>query len=145
MDTIKIRYRKKLLLPFLIIVILGIIAGNIYWIFYQKEQKYYYPILMVYLLIDMWFIRFANKVFPKVINDEPVITLSQYFIEIHEKETVLLNWNEISSIKIEQKDSNHFLKIISGDKKIDMDVSWLDKTPDELSALIFELYKKDEV
>ncbi len=78
----------------------------------------------------------------KLVKNEAVIIMTQSAIEINQKgKPVSFPWLQISDWKIEKDDNNWYLFVEAGDTKIGIDISWLERKPEEIEHLIWE-YKE---
>lgn len=141
MATIEIRQSKKKLIPMLALLTAALF-GTTYYAFFSgnfdniKAMKVLYVILLASLAYAIYIP--AKKFF----KHEPVLTVSKSEIEMNEKgKPTALLWLQVIDWKIEKDDSTYYLIVETADKKHTINISWLEKTPSEIEALL-QTYKK---
>jgi hypothetical protein len=138
METIEIKQNKKALVPMLVLLTAALL-GMVYYIYFsgkfdnKNTMKIVYSILTVSLLYAIYIpVR-------KFFKNEPVLTFSKSEIEINEKgKAVSFPWLQIIDWKIEKETDGgtHYLIIETIDRKRKINISWLDKRPNEIEELL---------
>jgi hypothetical protein len=141
MQSIEIRHNKKTLIPMLALLFGSLIVVS-YFVFFTDRYdgnnlaKVISIFLSVMLIYGMYFpVR-------KLLNNEPVLTISRTEITINEKgKPVSFLWMQIRGWKIENDNGNNstnYLIIETADEKKKINISWLEMNPDEIEELITE-------
>ncbi len=136
MQGVEIRYRKRTLLPALILMSIAAIVIS-YYIFLSGKYdggtiwKLVYVLLMAGLAATVY--RHARKIY----SNEPVLIFSTTEFTINEPGVkVSLLWPQILFWKIEKEDNTSYLYVDTADEKRKVNISWLDKTPEEIESLM---------
>lgn len=138
MQPIEIHQSKKKLIGFIAIMFLSQIAV-IYFIYFSKDYNLNTSLKVAYagmLAVIIYFLYFPIR---KLIKKEPVITLTKSEITINVKrKPVTYLWSQIRDWHIEKdkETSNKFLILETTEGKKSVTISWLEKKPAEIEALI---------
>lgn len=78
----------------------------------------------------------------KLLMNQPIIVMEKDSIVLNTKKTITIQKGEIEQMDVTHVDEiGYFLNIKTKDTTHETNISWLDKTPDEIKELIEE-YKK---
>jgi hypothetical protein len=142
MKTFEVQYLKKPLIIFLIAILLSILAGNIYLLTSERfSGQVWTKIIQIglsgYVLIRIY------KLSKRLSDNKPVIVFTREEIVINYESTQSrFLWKDIQDISVDKKDDESFLTITTSDEEKAISLSWLDKSPDVIKALIDE-YKSN--
>jgi hypothetical protein len=143
MKTIEIKQSKKTLIPMLIVMSCALIGTTYYNFFYEKVENNY-AMKIIYVLLNTYLLYAIYVQTRKFIKNEPVLTFSKDKIEINEKgKPYSLQWSQINNWKIEEEGDGgaQYLKIMTSNGFMKINISWLDKNPDEINELL-KMYKE---
>lgn len=135
MATIEIRQSKKKLIPMLVLLAVGLFV-MIYYVFFLDNNN---TMKVLYVLLAASLAYAIYLPVKKFFKNEPVLAFNKSEIEINEKgKPVPLLWRQIIDWRVEkEKDGNtHYLIIETADKKYKINISWLEKRPSEIEALL---------
>ena len=136
MDTIEIKQRKKMVVPFIgfCILIMLITAGVFFLTDKYKDDTRGKVFFLTGLILFAYMIYFPIK---KLIKNQPIIVLTDDSIVLHMTKPVVIPKNNILEIDVTYvEDSGYFLNIKTENKTHQTNISWLDKTPNEIKDLI---------
>lgn len=136
MDTIEIRQRKKMVVPFIgfCMLIMLITAGGIFFTDKYKDDTTEKVSFMVGLILFAYLMYSPIK---KLIKDQPIITLTDDSIVLHMTKPVVIPKKNILEIDVTYvEETGYFLTIKTENETHETNISWLDKTPDEIKDLI---------
>lgn len=141
MQTIEIRPNRKKTIPLLIFVIVGFLGINGYLLF---SGKYKMNNTFIGIFIFMLATMIYSLYFPvkRMIKNIPALVLSQYALEVAEKDTLVsLSWSQITACTFEKDDGTDYLIIEIEGRKRRINISLLEKSPFEIEMLIAAYYK----
>jgi hypothetical protein len=137
METLEIKYVRKLLIPLVTVMTIIIISSAAYTLFWEhfknnntgKYLSLAATAFAAYILYGSWRLILANK---------PALVFHENFLEISRgKNPLIFNWSEIAYWKIEKIDDNgNFLFIEKADQKEKISLNWLEKPPEEIEKLM---------
>lgn len=79
----------------------------------------------------------------KYLKNEPILTLNKSEIILHERrKSESFLWLQVIDWKIEEDENTHYLIIETQDTKRQVNISMLDKSPEEIEKLLNEFNKK---
>lgn len=138
METVEIRLNKRRLIPMLVLLTAAFLGMTYYIYFSGKiESSNTMKVLYVFLTASIVYaIYFPAR---KFFKNEPVLTFSRSGIEINEKGSpVSFIWLQVTRWTIEREDDNgtHYLTIETADTNKRVNISWLDKKPQEIEQLL---------
>jgi len=136
MDTIEIKQRKKMVVPFIgfCILIMLITAGVFFLTDKYKDDTRGKVFFLTGLILFAYMIYFPIK---KLIKNQPIIVLTDDSIVLHMTKPVVIPKNNILEIDVTYvEDSGYFLNIKTENKTHQTNISGLDKTPNEIKDLI---------
>jgi hypothetical protein len=137
MNTIEIHRNMKYLVPITVLLVLALLYLN-YFIFFwdrSKDQQFAWKVFTALMSIVM--IIAIYKFGRQIITNEPVLVFTKDTLTIYnERLPATFHWNEITSWSITTEEDTPYLTIEAPGKKERLNISWLDKKPDEIAALI---------
>lgn len=137
MDTLEIRPIRKLLIPFVGILTLGLFFMN-YVAFltdYYKARHVFWKILTLALSASL--IATIYKLYRQIRTNAPFIIMSgDHFIYIKKGTPVSYPWSDIDSWTVSAEDSTTYLIINARGSSDKIGINLLDKTPDQIDDLI---------
>jgi hypothetical protein len=136
MSKIEIRQRKKMMIPFLLIcVLLFLITGL--GIFLTEKYKDDTTKKISFLIGVVIFVYFTYPSVIKLLKNQPIIVIEKDLIVLNTKQLVTIRKSEIEHIDVTYvEETGYFLNIKIKDTTHETNISWLDKTPDEIKKLI---------
>lgn len=136
MNTIELRLRKKTVFPFTIVIILALVLGTSV-VFFKDEYNDNLLVKIASILVSTYVLYLLYPTIKKTKKHEPVIILKENEIILNNEKAVLIARHEIQNIEvIYVQDSGYFLSIKTEKENYQTNVSWLDKTPDQIKELI---------
>jgi hypothetical protein len=136
METIEIRQNKKTLIP-IICLFTAALFGMTYYIYFSGKFDDNSTMKIIYIFLTASLLYTIIIPIRKFIKDEPVLTLSKNSLLVNEKlKSITFTWQEITNWQIEKIENTHYLNIQTTDKLKKINISWLEKKPDEIEALI---------
>ena len=142
METIEIRQNKKTLIPMLA-VLTAALFGMTYYIYFTGKFDNNNTMKVVYVFLTASLLYAIYIPTKKFIKNEPVLTFSKSEIEINKKgKPVSFLWLQVIAWTIEKEEDGgtHYLTIETADTKKKINISWLDKRPNEIEELL-QTYK----
>jgi hypothetical protein len=142
METIEIRQNKKTLIPMLA-VLTATLFGMTYYIYFSGKSDNNNTMKIVYVFLTasvLYTIYIPTK---KFLKNEPVLTFSKSEIVINEKgKPASFLWLQVIDWNIEKEEDGGtlYLTIETADTKKRINISWLDKRPNEIEQLL-QTYK----
>lgn len=137
MESLEIRYIRKLLIPLvtlMTIIIISSAAYTLFWEHFKNNNTGKYLSLAgtafaAYILFGSWRLILANK---------PALVFHEHFPEVSRKKSpLIIKWSEITYWKIEKvEDNGHFLFIETPYQKEKVSLNWLEKPPNEIETLM---------
>ncbi len=142
METIEIKQNRKRLFPKLVVMAIALI-GMTYYIYFSGEfdNNNAFKIVCVFLIaLFVYMLYIPTK---KFFKNEPVLTFSKSEITINEKaKPISFLWREVVNWKVVKKDEDtYYLMMETMDKKKIINISWLDRGPNEIEELL-QTYKQ---
>ena len=136
METIEIRQNKKTLIPMICGLGIALVAMTYYIYFSGKfDNNNTMKLLYVFLTASLLYAIYIPT--RKFIKNEPILILAKDSIEIiDKKKTTSIHWLQIRDWKIENDEGTRYLIIDTAEIKKKINISWLDKTPEEIEILI---------
>ena len=136
MNTIELRLRKKTVFSFTIVTILALVLGTSI-VFLKGEYNDNLLVKIASIAVSIYVLYLLYPTIKKTKKHEPVIILKENEIILNNKKVVLISRHEIQNIEvIYVQGSGYLLSIKTGRENYDTNVSWLDKTPDQIKELI---------
>lgn len=133
MNTIELRLRKKTTVPFAVLAILALTVG-IYTVFVKDGYSLY--VKAIGIVVFMYTLYWLYITIKKLLKNVPIITLNDEAIILNE-ENVSIPKSEIQNIDVIYiDDTGYFLSIKTDKKNYETNVSWIDKTPEQIKELI---------
>lgn len=140
MEAIEIRQNKKTLIPMLALLTAALF-GMTYYIYFSGKFDNNNTMKILYIFLTASLIYAIYIPAKKFFKNEPVLTFNKSEIEINEKgKPVSFLWLQVIDWKIEKEDGTHYLTIETADIKKKINISWLDKRPNEIEELL-QTYK----
>jgi hypothetical protein len=136
MRRVEIKQRKKMVVPFLLIgtVIMAVICFGIFFSEKYKDDLSKQISFFVGVAIFSYFIYSPVR---KLINDQPIIVFDTDSIILNTHKRVTIQKKEIEDLSVTYiEETGYFLNIKTKDTTHETNISWLDKTPDEIKELI---------
>lgn len=143
MESIEIRQNKKTLIPMLAVLVLALF-GMTYYIFLSGRFDNNGTMKLLYVFLTASLIYTIYIPTRKFIKNEPVLKFSNAGLEINEKgKPVSLLWAQVIDWSIEKEEDGgaHYLLIETGENNRKINISWLDKRPQEIEGLM-QAYKR---
>jgi hypothetical protein len=136
MNTIEIKQRKKLVAPFIsvCILIMLITAGGIFLTDKYKDDTMKKVSFVVGLTVFAYLIYSPVK---KLVKNQPIIILTDDSIVLYDAKQVVIRKEKIIEIDVAFVDeTGYFLNIKTENETHKTNISWLDRTPNEIKDLI---------
>jgi hypothetical protein len=141
MSRIEIKQRKKIVVPFLLFGAIIIISTGL-GIFLLEKYKDDTSKKISFLVGIAIFLYFLYSPVRKLVKNQPIIILEKDSIILNTNKCVIIKAKEIESISVTYiEESGEFLRIKTKDNTHETNISWLDKTPNEIRDLI-KVYAK---
>lgn len=143
METIEIRQNKKKLIP-MFVMLAAALTGMTYYIYFSGTFEVENTITILYILCTALLIYTIYIPTKKLFKNEPVLTFSKYELEINDKgKPVSLLWQQVMDWRIEKESDGdtRYLIVVTTDRERKINISWLDKKPDEIEELL-QIYRK---
>jgi hypothetical protein len=135
MNTIEIKQRRKLVIPFIVAWVLLQLAGA-WWIFFRDEYKNDIVAKGGFIAGVILFAYFTYLPVKKLLKNEPIITLTPDSIILNTSKVVVISKTDIKHIDVTMAEGNGYVLNIGTDvTSHEVGISWLDKTPAEIKAL----------
>lgn len=143
METIEIRQNKKTLIPMLV-VLTAVLTSIVYYIYFSGmfDNDVTSKIVYVFLTVSLVYAIYIPT--KKFLRNEPVLTLNKSEIEINENgKPVSFHWAQVTGWRIvkDEDGGTHYLIIETTDTKKKINISWLEKRPDEIEEIIHTFKK----
>ena len=136
MEIIEIRQNKKTVIPMLVLLT-ATLLGVTYYIYFSGKYDNTNTIKILYFFLTAVLIYAIYMPIKKFIKNEPVLTFSKSEIKINEKgKTNSFSWLEVIDWEMEDDDGTTYLIIKTTDSKRIINISWLDKRPNEIKELL---------
>ena len=136
MNKVEIKQRKKMVLSFLLVGTVIIISSG-FGIFFSESFKDKTIIKISFLIGIMFFCYSIYSPVKRLIKNRPVIVFDTDSIILNENKFVTIKKEEIQDISVRYVDeTGYFLNIQTNETIHETNISWLDKTPDEIKELI---------
>jgi hypothetical protein len=136
MSRVEIRQRKKMVIPFLLIgtVIMAVTGFGIFFSEKYKDDTTKKISFFVGVAIFGYFIYSPVR---KLIKDQPIIVFDSDSIILNTHKRVTVQKGDIEDISVTYiEETGYFLNIKTKDSTHETNISWLDKTPNEIKELI---------
>lgn len=146
MQTIEVRYVKKLLLPLLLFATIFVLGINIYLLFFSAEYKDNKMVQIIQLAGFILFVYFLFGTWKKILSKKPILVFTDKELKFQEnKDFVCISWNEITYWRVEkaESDSGYQLLIETATRKKKTSLNWLNKPPQEIERLM-KIYSKSQ-
>jgi hypothetical protein len=135
MKRIEIKQRKKMVVPFLLLGI-SVLLITSYGIFFTEYGNDTTKKIGFFVGLAV-FGYFAYSAIRKLVKNQPVIVLDRHSIMLHTNTEVTIPKSEIENIQVTYlEETGYFLNIKTKNTTYETNISWLDKTPDEIKELI---------
>lgn len=131
----------------MLVLFTAALVGMTYYIYFSGKFDHNNIMKILYLVLNVSVAYTIYVPAKKFFKNEPVLTFSKSEIEIHEKgKPESLLWLQVINWRVEkEKDGNtHFLIIETADKKYKINISWLEKPPNEIEELLQTYNKKGD-
>lgn len=126
----------------MLVALSAALLAGIYYVFISRKLKGNTVIEVIYVVVSVSLAYTIIVSARKIFRNEPVLTLSEFDILINDKrEPVSILWQQVIDWKIEKDENTHYLVIETPEKRRKINISWLERKPAEIEALITE-YKK---
>jgi hypothetical protein len=136
MSRVELKQRKKMVVPFLLIGTV-IMVGTGFGIFFSEKYKDDTTKKISFLVGLAIFTYFIYSPVRKLIKNQPIIVFETDSILLNTSKSVAIQKNEIEDISVNYIDEiGYFLNIKTKNATHEANISWLDKTPDEIEELI---------
>jgi hypothetical protein len=138
METIEIRQNKRKLIPMLALLSAALIM-MIYYVYFSGRFNDNNGMKILYFFGGASLLYAIYIPAKKFIRNEPVLTFSRSEIEINEKgKPVSYLWVQVLNWSIEKDPDGRtqYLVIETAGKKREINISWLEKKPAEIEALM---------
>ena len=136
MDTIEIKQKKKMVVPFIGFCILTMLitAGIGFFTDKYKDDTTSKVSSIVGFILFAYLLYSPIK---KLIKNQPIIILTDDSIVLHMTKPVVIPKKNIMEIDVTYvEEMGYFLTIKTEKETHETNISWLDKTPDEIKDLI---------
>ena len=136
MNKVEIKQRKKMVVYFLLIGTVIIISTG-FAIFLSESFKAETSTKISFLVGFAIFCYFIYSPVKKLIKNQPVIIFDTDSIILKANKCVIIKKEEIEGISVNYiNERGYFLNIQTKKTNHETNISWLDKTPDEIKKLI---------
>jgi hypothetical protein len=140
MNTIEIKYRRKLVGPFFATCLLFLLIGAYVVLFTDKYKDDTSKKVWCGVGIAV-FGYSAYAPIKKLLKNQPIIVLADDSVALHLKRTVVIPKSAIQEIEmVHDEEDRYFLHIETEKENHKTSLTWLDATPDQIKHLI-ERYK----
>ncbi|GGF16600.1 hypothetical protein [Flavobacterium limi] len=141
MNKIEIRQRKKILLLFLLITTVIIVVTG-FGVFFSEKYKENTTTKISFFIGVVLFCCFMYSPVRKLMNNQAIIIFDTDSIILNTNFPVTIKTKEIEGLSVTYVDEKgYFLNIKTKETTHETNISWLDKTPDEIKELI-KVYEK---
>ncbi len=120
----------------MVAILVIVVIGTTYYIYFsgKVDSK---TLKIVYIFLTASVIYSIYGLARTIFRNRPVLTFRKNEIEISEKgKPVFFLWPQITGWEIEKDKSAHYLVIEADGTKLKVNISWLDKNPDEIKELL---------
>lgn len=125
-----------MVVPFLVLGVTIFLAGGYITFFTAKYESGTRGQIFFFIGVAL-FIYFSFSPVRKLIRNEPIVILDRDSITLNTSGTVTIRRNEIEHIEVVYVDeTGYFLNIKTKSTTHKTNISWLEKTPDEIKDLI---------
>lgn len=136
MSRTEIKQRKKLVVPFLIIVSLTIIGTGL-GLFISDEYKEDTSSKIYFLLSTLFLGYILYHPVKKLLINEPILVFDDESITHYNPKPVNIQKDQIVQTEVKLvDDEGYFLFIKTKQTEYKISISWLDKSPDEIGELL---------
>jgi hypothetical protein len=136
MSRVELKQRKKMVLPFLLVCVV-VIAGTGLAVFLSEKYMPNTATKIGFFCGFAFFAYFMYSPIRKLIKNQPIIVFETESITLNTNKAITIQKKEINDIWVTYiDDTGYFLKIKTKDTTHETNISWLDKTPDEIKKLI---------
>jgi hypothetical protein len=134
MQTIEIRQNKTIVIP----TICFILATYYVYFLSTFDNISFKVILLLVTIVNLYTIYHPIR---KLIKNEPVLVFSDESIVINDNTNpATWQWSQIRGWKVEKNDSGYSLVMDTIDKQKIVNISWLDKTPAQIEAILTQFH-----
>lgn len=140
METVEIRFKRSAIyvgIGFFTFVCVALLAGAA---FSAEEDKKWLFILVTLAIYGLAMAAFYPSL-KKARRNEPYLIFSPRELSIKDAQEKNFLWIQIIEWTIEEDEGNHYLILRTSEKNERVHISYLEKTPEEIAALI-EFYRK---
>ena len=136
MDKVEIKQRNKIIIPFLLIGTVTILGSGI-GIFFTEKYKEDATIKISFFVGLAIFCYFIYLPVRKLIKNQSIIVFETDSIILNTNKRIIFKKEEIENISVTYVDeTGYFLNIQTKETTHKTNISWLDKTPNEIKELI---------
>ncbi|MBI3232081.1 MAG: hypothetical protein HYZ51_03320 [Candidatus Doudnabacteria bacterium] len=136
MRRVEVRQRKKMVVTFLLIGAI-IMAVTGFGIFFSENYKDDATTQISFFVGVAIFSYFIYSPVTKLIKDQPIIVFDTGSIILNTPKRVTIQKEEIEDVSVTYiEETGYFLNIKAKDITHEINISWLDKTPEEIQELI---------
>jgi hypothetical protein len=134
--VVEIKQRKKLVIPFLLIGAV-IMVGTGLGIFFSDRYRDDTTKKISFLVGVAIFCAFIYSPLRKLIKNQPIIVFETDSIILNQNKRITIQKKEIEGLSVTYIDeTGYFLIIKTRETTHETNISWLDKTPNEIKELI---------
>lgn len=141
MQSIEIRYKRKIVFLMLAALFIALLV-MVYYIYMSGTFEENQHIKMIYALLAVALLFTLYTVFRGVLKNKPVLVFTEKALKINFGKPVSFLWIQIINWKIEKDDNTSYLLIETINTKKKVNISWLEKKPAEIEALMQEYRKQ---
>ncbi len=136
MSRVEIRQRKKMVISFLLIgTVIMVVTG--FGIFFSEKYKDDTTKKISFFVGVAIFCCFIYSPVLKLIKSQPIVIFETDSIIINTNKSVTIQKKDIEDVSVTHIDeTGYFLNVKTKDSTHQTNISWLDKTPDEIKELI---------
>ena len=145
MEPVEIRQNKKTLIPMLVVLAVALF-GMTWYVFLSGRFDNNSTMKLLYVFLTASLIYTLYIPTRKFIKNEPVLKFSHTGLEVNERgRPVSLLWSQVTGWRMEKEEDGgtHYLIIDTTEKSRKVNLSWLDKRPVEIEALM-QAYKRGD-
>jgi len=131
--TIEVRYRRKYLAPMCVAAIVIVLTMN--YFLWNDNKSIYYKIASS--AFGGWILFVIAPTIKRMIMNEPIVTLMPDKIVLNVGRRRFIHKVDIRYIDvIYEEEKGYFLEIKTENKRYSVNVSWMDRTPDDVRDLV---------
>ena len=136
MNKVEIRQRKKKVLSFLLIgTVIIVVTG--FGIFFSEKYKENTTTKISFFIGVAFFCYFIYSPIKKLINNQAIIIFDTDSIILNTNLPITIKTKEVEGMSVTYiEEKGYFLNIKTKETIHETNISWLDKTPDEIKELI---------